>query len=145
MHIGIRDDERGYHSGSAYVFEKDVFSGNWTEVDKLTALDGAAKDNFGSSVSVSGNTAIVGAWSDDDNGDNSGSAYLFERDESSGNWTQVDKLTASDGAAGVFSAIVYQCLETQSLLVHVGTMIRVIPLALYMCLRRVISLVNGQK
>ena len=49
-----------------------------TEDAKLLASDGAAYDDFGWSVSVSGETAVVGAWADDDNGDSSGSAYVFD-------------------------------------------------------------------
>ncbi len=45
---------------------------------KLLPDDGAAGDNFGRSVAISGATAIVGAYWDDDNGVNSGSAYLFD-------------------------------------------------------------------
>ena len=45
---------------------------------KLTAADAAAYDWFGRSVAISGNTALVGAVNDDDDGDASGSAYLFE-------------------------------------------------------------------
>ena len=71
-----RDDDRGKYSGSAYVFEK---SGNmWSQVAKLTASDGAAEDWFGWSVAISGTTAIVGAYGDDDRGENSGSAYVFD-------------------------------------------------------------------
>ena len=65
---------------------------------KLTASDGAALDRFGSSVSISGDYAVVGAHLDDDNGSTSGSAYVFVR--SGDNWTQQSKLIASDGAAG---------------------------------------------
>ena len=90
------DDDRGSDSGSAYIFE-DTGSG-WTQVAKLTAGDGAASDYFGYSVSISGDTAIVGAYCDDDRGSDSGSAYVFQ-DTGSG-WTQVAKLTAGDGAAG---------------------------------------------
>ena len=54
-------------------------TGYWNETDKLTASDGVAYDNFGRSVSISGNTAIVSAHQDDDNGDKSGSVYVFER------------------------------------------------------------------
>ena len=68
----------------------------WTETSKLTADDGAAFDEFGTSVGISGNTAIVGAWFDDDDGSGSGSAYLF--DTTTGN--QLFKLTAGDGAGG---------------------------------------------
>ncbi len=73
-----RDDDNGSDSGSAYVFERDAM-GNWKEVDKLTASDAAADDLFGISVSISGDRAIVGALFHDDNGSDSGSAYVFER------------------------------------------------------------------
>ncbi|WP_198648747.1 FG-GAP repeat protein [Cyanothece sp. BG0011] len=85
------DDDNGSNSGSAYLF--DVITGNFLQ--KLTAPDGAEGDNFGYSVSLSGNTALVGSRLDDDNGGNSGSAYLF--DVTTGNFLQ--KLTAPDGAA----------------------------------------------
>ncbi len=45
---------------------------------KLLADDGAAQDYFGFSVAISGPTTIVGARKDDDNGTDSGSAYLFD-------------------------------------------------------------------
>ena len=68
---------------------------------KLTADDGQSYDRFGNSVSIDGDTMVIGAVYDDDNGDNSGSAYVFTRvtagDLTSG-WTQVAKLTADDGA-----------------------------------------------
>ena len=44
---------------------------------KITASDAAADDYFGNSVSISGDYAIVGAILDDDDGINSGSAYIF--------------------------------------------------------------------
>ncbi len=65
---------------------------------KLTAFDGASGDLFGFSVSISGDTAIVGARSDRVDGLSSGSAYVFER--SGGIWMQKAKLTAFDGASG---------------------------------------------
>ncbi len=45
-----------------------------TEVAKLIASDGAAADEFGFSVAVAGDTAVIGAHSDDDQGADSGSA-----------------------------------------------------------------------
>ena len=85
------DDDNGGASGSAYLF--DTITGAET---KLTASDAASSDVFGVSVGVSGNTAIVGAYLDDDNGFiDSGSAYLF--DTTTGAET---KLTAPDGEAG---------------------------------------------
>jgi hypothetical protein len=69
-----------------------------TQIAKLVAADGAAKDKFGQSVSVSGSTIVVGAIYDDDNDVNSGSAYVFEKSDD-GEVTQVAKLVAADGAA----------------------------------------------
>ena len=92
--IGARQGDT--RNGAAYVFTK--VSGVWSQKAKLTADDGAADDEFGISVAVEGDTAVIGAYQDDDNGDLSGSAYVFTRD-SSGGWRQRDKLTASDGAA----------------------------------------------
>ncbi|MCH7848089.1 MAG: FG-GAP repeat protein, partial [Planctomycetes bacterium] len=63
---------------------------------KLLANDGAAFDQFGNAVAISGATAIVGAFQDDDdNGFDSGSAYLF--DTTTGR--QIAKLLPDDGAA----------------------------------------------
>ena len=83
------------HSGSAYIFKRDGTS--WIEQPKLTTSDAATGDRFGARVSIRGDYAIVGADRDDDNGDSSGSAYIFKRRGTS--WIQVDKLTASDGIA----------------------------------------------
>ena len=69
----------------------------WDETTKLAASDGAAGDRFGYSVSISGNTAIVGADYDNDQGPNSGSMYVMERDVLTGYWNETAKLTASDG------------------------------------------------
>ena len=70
------DGDNGSLSGSAYVFER--IGGVWTEVAKLIASDGARDDDFGRSVSLSGDQAIVGAVYHDDNGSNSGSAYMYK-------------------------------------------------------------------
>ena len=67
------------------------------EQSRFTASDGAGGDQFGSAVAVDGGTAVVGAPQDDDNGDNSGSAYVFTRHPLSGGWSQPIKLTAFDG------------------------------------------------
>ena len=90
------DDDGGSDSGSVYVFENTP--SGWAQVAKLTAGDAAADDWFGSSVAISGATAIVGAYRDDDRGGSSGSAYVFEHTASG--WTQVAKLLASDGSFG---------------------------------------------
>ena len=65
---------------------------------ELTAAAGAAADIFGSSVAISGDTALVGAPLHDTAGAaDAGAAYVFVR--SAGSWTQQAKLTAADGAA----------------------------------------------
>ncbi|MHC4158861.1 MAG: FG-GAP repeat protein [Planctomycetota bacterium] len=77
--VGARyDDDNGSNSGSAYIFKR--AGTTWIEIDKLTAFDGYDSDEFGCSVSNNTNYyALVGARNDDDNGSNSGSAYMFER------------------------------------------------------------------
>ncbi len=89
----VWDDDNGSKSGSAYIFYND--SGSWSEVDKILPGDGDVGDWFGASVSISGDYVLVGSFFDDDNGGDSGSAYIFYN--SGGNWVQQAKLTASDG------------------------------------------------
>jgi hypothetical protein len=85
------------NSGSAYVFRFD--GERWNEETKLTASDGAEKDEYGNAVSVSGDVVIVGArWTDDACKDDpdceSGSAYVYRRED--GAWSEVAHLIASD-------------------------------------------------
>ncbi len=87
-----RDDDNGEDSGSAYLF--DITTGQ--QILKLLPDDGVTEDDFGLSVRLHGNFAIVGAQDDDDNGENSGSAYLF--DVSTGQ--QIAKILPDDGALG---------------------------------------------
>jgi len=91
--IGVpQDDDLGSSSGSVYVF---IYDGNnWIQQAKLHASDGVAGDNFGYSVSLCGDTALIGAIGYDDY---YGSAYVFTR--SGTTWTQQAKLIASDGAS----------------------------------------------
>jgi hypothetical protein len=99
--IGARfddDDGNGVDSGSVYVFTR--YGTSWTQQAKLTAVDGEAGDEFGYSVALSGDTAVITANADDSDvgGVDSGSAYVFTR--SGTDWSQQAKLTAADGAAG---------------------------------------------
>jgi uncharacterized protein (TIGR03437 family) len=77
-----------------------VVDPTWTQLTTvLTASNGGRNDNFGISVSVSGNTAVVGAYGKTVGSNNSqGAAYVFT--QSGANWTQLAELIASDGAAG---------------------------------------------
>lgn len=106
-----RDDDNGLNSGSAYVFFRT--SGGWMMQQKLTADDGTAGDNFGWSVSVDGDTAVIGAQLDDDVASGAGSAYVFRR--SGALWTQVAKLTASDGAMSDIFGRSVACTESTAI------------------------------
>ena len=88
--------------GKAYVFVKPATGWtDMTETAQLTASDGQTGDQFGNSVSISGNTAIVGAYAHAV-GSNAGqgAAYIFVQAASGwSNMTQTAELTASDGAS----------------------------------------------
>jgi hypothetical protein len=84
------DDDKASSSGSAYIFDLD---GN--QLTKITASDGAFDDRFGTSVAVGSGRIVVGAPLNNDNGSNSGSAYIFDL-----NGNQLSKITASDAAGG---------------------------------------------
>jgi len=71
--IGVPGDDSS--SGSAYIFNSDGIS--WIERSKLIATDRIKNDIFGVSVSIAENDLIVGVAGDDDNGENSGSAYIY--------------------------------------------------------------------
>ena len=85
--------------GAVYVFTR---SGSvWTQQAKLLASDGAIGDSFGCSVSIFGDTVVVGAYSKASGGNfNQGAAYVFTRTGSV--WSQQAKLGAADGAANDF-------------------------------------------
>ncbi|MCZ6651762.1 MAG: hypothetical protein O7D91_01900 [Planctomycetota bacterium] len=89
----IHDDDNGSNSGSSYLFD----SATGEQIVKILPDDGAAGDRFGISVAISGTTAIVGASFDDDNGDLSGSAYIFGISDPV-NPTQIARLLPDDGA-----------------------------------------------
>ena len=88
-----RDDDAGDASGTAYVFERTGVA-TWVE-HKLLAGDAIVNAEFGVSVAISGDTAVVGVPED---AGSVGAAYVFVR--VGGAWVQEAKLIASDGAVG---------------------------------------------
>ncbi len=88
-----RDADNGTNSGSAYIFN-DFTTYTVTQQSKIKPSDGAANDEFGFSIGVKNGLIIVGSPYDDDNGSDSGSAYLFNI-----SGTQLAKIKASDGAS----------------------------------------------
>lgn len=90
--VGSRHNDN--NTGSAYLFQPNA-EGEWREVAKLKSDQPRPFGQFGISVAISGDTAVVGEWLDDDSAPNSGAAHVFERNEQ-GVWKHVQKLKASD-------------------------------------------------
>ncbi|MHC4970627.1 MAG: FG-GAP repeat protein, partial [Planctomycetota bacterium] len=70
------------------------------ESGKCTATDAGSGDRFGDAVAIDGTVAVMGAPYDDDNGLESGSAYIFHFDGS--DWIQQPKLAITGAGAGDF-------------------------------------------
>ena len=87
----FRDDDAGTNSGSAYVFDL----GTGQQLYKLTASDAGELDSFGSSVSVHGEFAVVGACFAQHDGVVTGAAYVFDLADGA----ELRKLVAFDGEA----------------------------------------------
>jgi hypothetical protein len=103
-----KDSQLGSGAGAAYVF---TFNGLiWSQQAKLTASDGTAFDNFGTSVAVNGDRALIGSPNDDIvvsavSQSSAGSAYFFSRSGST--WSQVSKASYSAASANdLFGAAV---------------------------------------
>ncbi len=92
------DDPKGNNSGAVYVYAFD--GNNWIQQQKLSPLDGAAGDEFGFSVSLWKNLAVIGAYKDDVGNPQSGSVYIYRFNGST--WTEENKLNAYDNNADDF-------------------------------------------
>ncbi|MBW7839565.1 MAG: FG-GAP repeat protein, partial [Chitinophagaceae bacterium] len=96
--VGAPYDDVGTNvdQGSASIYQWD--GTGWVMMQKLTDATGSASDYFGTSVSISGNYAIVGARYDDVGSNiNQGSASIYHWD--GGNWVLMQKLTDATGSA----------------------------------------------
>ena len=80
--------------GAAYIYQRTV-NNTWGNQEKIIPSDGIDKNYFGRSVAISGDYAVIGAHKDDDNGVNSGAAYVYFRSINN-TWGAEAKLTASD-------------------------------------------------
>ncbi len=90
------NDAAGNDSGAIYLFERGT--GGWVQGAKLTATEARPGDWLGHSVALAGDVVVAGAPLADPAGSESGAAFLFEK--SAGEWVQVQRLVASDAAAG---------------------------------------------
>ena len=100
------EDTGGTSAGAVYIFTSTTGeSGTWSQQQKIQASSTGASDFFGISVSVNGNTLVVGAHRDDDTVTNAGAIYIFER--SGTTWTQATKLQApTPEGSGTFGSAV---------------------------------------
>ncbi|HYE16445.1 MAG TPA: hypothetical protein VD968_18545, partial [Pyrinomonadaceae bacterium] len=98
--VGATQDDNGsmLSVGSVYVFTRS--GGAWTQQQKLQASEPGYGDSFGVSISLSGGTAFIGAYDDDNSSANAGSAYVFAR--SGGVWTEQQRLQAGDAGPNRF-------------------------------------------
>ena len=90
----LADGDGPANRGIAYITERGPVP--WPSSGHNVANDGAADDQFGYSVAVSGDTAVVGAFLADVDGTvDQGAAYVFVRNGPI--WVQQQKLVAADG------------------------------------------------
>ncbi len=93
------------NSGSARIFEELNDTGIWGMLShhRLIPSDIAASDEFGFSVSISSECAVVGTLKYI-NGN--GTVYVFRKSTDDNDWPQLEKLIASDGSPGGFGSAV---------------------------------------
>lgn len=97
MVIGAyNDDTNGFFAGAAYIYELE--NEDWIEKVKLLPEEVSREDKFGRSVGTDGQKVIIGSVLSDEQGIDSGSAYVFAKNETS-SWIQEAKLLAPDGEA----------------------------------------------
>ena len=85
-------NDLGFNTGAAYIFERQA--GQWVQTRKIVASDRTDFDQFGQAVAIDGDTVLIAAPRDDDDGTDSGAVYVcvFENND----WVLQQKLTASD-------------------------------------------------
>jgi hypothetical protein len=89
------DDDEALNSGAVYIFERNLGgANNYGLVTKLTDANGGSRDQFGYSLGIDNGTLLVGARLDDNEGRNSGSAFVYDRD-ASGTWNLTTQLLPS--------------------------------------------------
>lgn len=84
------------NAGEAYVFARSGSS--WIEEARLTAFDAAANDEYGTGVTLVGDTAVIGSPRTNGVGGDSGAVYVYTR--SGATWTLQQKIVPVDSAAG---------------------------------------------
>ncbi|MFG0286122.1 MAG: GC-type dockerin domain-anchored protein [Phycisphaerales bacterium JB039] len=93
------DDDVGRESGSAYVYQYDGMTGQWSLDQKLVSADAGAFAELGFSAAIDGDLLLLGAFSSSFAAANAGAAIPFRR-EGPGNWVQLEPLVADPAASG---------------------------------------------
>ena len=96
------DRQDGIKTGAAYVYQR-LENDLWGAPITLNASDGADGDRFGYSLGLSEDSAVIGAYFNAEDVENSGSAYVFDL-QADGTWEETAKLTASDADTSDFFA-----------------------------------------
>jgi len=102
--FGLNGENRMEAAGAAYIWER-MDDGKWTKAQKLIASDRTPYDEFGYSVAINGDNAVVGARrvslkrTDEDNDAYSGEAYIFSRN-GDGEWKEAEAIIPNDRKTG---------------------------------------------
>jgi alpha-tubulin suppressor-like RCC1 family protein len=97
--VASRQDDDPSNAGSVYIFKREGTT--WTQKDRLRSDSPGQDDNFGDSVAISGDYAVVCSAYDDDANTNSGAIFVFNRN-SDETWSRQVKLTpVSDSSATI--------------------------------------------
>ena len=83
-------------AGAAYIYKRNTSTGQWGDEKKIQASDKELNDWFGMSVGISGDYVVIGAQYEDTNGSGAGSAYIYKRNVSTGEWGDEQKIQSSD-------------------------------------------------
>jgi len=86
-------------AGKVYVYDWNSTTSVYEEVFQLTASDAQAHDWFGSSVALSGNRLVVGAYGEDTATLNAGKVYVYNWNSDTSVYDEVTTITAADAKA----------------------------------------------
>ncbi|MBC7774799.1 MAG: HYR domain-containing protein [Phycisphaerae bacterium] len=87
------DDDKGQNAGTAFIFQKTA--NGWQQSSKLVDYNGNEGDEYGHSVSIAGDYAVVGARKNDRKATKAGAAFVYHRED--GGWVQFGILTDGSG------------------------------------------------
>ncbi|XMB85266.1 hypothetical protein RJG79_07500 [Mycoplasmatota bacterium WC44] len=91
------DDDKGLDSGSVYVYDITRKPGSTGHETKIMASNGVSRDFFGSTVAIEGDIVVVGAYGDDEKGEESGCIYIYDLTKKPGTTGYETKVIPNDG------------------------------------------------